>query len=189
MAPSYDVVEMVLWKELYSRLIDDDFLARFDLRSSPQVDYAAQMEDYNFTRRRRLFRTVSLDYISRQMQNEKQVVQNGLLRQFKSEPCLPSAISEKSSNSSACEKSGPYIATGRSTSSLLNVSARCKSNTSSNNNANGSGSCGELPSDLHTRVPLSVISKIAQVANSNPDSSLMCSILSYVSSLYTFSVK
>ena len=40
-----------------------------------------------------------------------------------------------------------------------------------------------------SNIPLSVLTKLARIANNNPDSSLMMSILTYVNTLHTFSVK
>lgn len=52
-----------------------------------------------------------------------------------------------------------------------------------------SGNCDSEKLYQH-QLPLSVISKIAQIANNNnPDSSLMYSLLTYVNTLHTFSVK
>lgn len=248
MTPSYDVAEMIVWKELYNNLIDEEFLSRFDLKSCSNTQNGKEsgppVEDYNFTRRRRLFRTVSLDYISRQVQNEKELRQNCGLRRYKSEPCLrpptagrtlaqfgnaaafngvsgfggngngggsgngnkgndngSDALSPLFGNNNTLNANGSTFLNGslngwnhtsssrQSTGSLCTASGSCKLESGSGNNNNASsGGFGDSEC-FQNQVPLSVISKIAQVANGNPESSLMYSILSYVSSLYTFSVK
>lgn len=247
MKPSYDVSEMILWKELYSNLINDEFMSRFELKpyssTSSTKESGPPIDDCNFIRRRRLFRTVSLDYIDRQIQSEKELRQNCGLRRFKSEPCLRpttagralaqfgtafganemndfddagngngrgqngrtdsdslgDGLSPLSGNTFAIGNGG-LMTSGlygwmhnnnsnrHSTGSLCTTSGSCKFESGGGNGSTNGNNFGEAEC-FQNQVPLSVISKIAQVANGNPDSSLMYSILSYVSSLYTFSVK
>jgi hypothetical protein len=235
---------MILWKELYCNLMNDEFMSRFDMKSCSSASSSKEsnppIDDCNFIRRRRLFRTVSLDYIDRQIQSEKELRQNCGLRRFKSEPCLrpttagralaqfgtafvlnglndfdgdgngigsgknENAVSDSLNddvsplsgnafvtNSNSGLSSGLYgwmhsSSNRHSTGSLCNKSGSCKFESGSGSNQ--ANNFGEAEC-FQNQVPLSVISKIAQVANGNPDSSLMYSILSYVSSLYTFSVK
>lgn len=155
----------------------------------------SQFEASN-SRKKRLFRTNSFH----QQQTKASTAAFAGLRRTKSDSELLTSLKERTRNANDEQ---PPVAQLNGSANFPHADRRLDPQPGENGHANGgpprtngkstckfeSSTCE--PEKLYQhQLPLSVISKIAQIANNNnPDSSLMYSLLTYVNTLHTFSVK
>lgn len=210
--PSYTVNEMCIWRELYTKLITDEFESRFDMRNAAQMSTNKGQFEINNVRKKKLFRTNSFLCQQQQQQTKNSTTFAGLRRTRSDSELLASQLKERYTRndeqppaigqpngglnfSYADRRLDPQpgeAANGHANGGLPNG----KPNGKLNGKLNGKSTCKFESSTCESeklyqhQLPLSVISKIAQIANNNnPDSSLMYSLLTYVNTLHTFSVK
>ena len=194
--PSYTVNEMCVWRELYTKLITDEFESRFDMRNAAQMSTNKGQFDGGQARKKKLFRTNS--FLCQQQQTKNSTTVAAGLRRTKSESELCAGLKERPRNLN--DDQTPCVQLNGSV-NFLHADRRLDPQPAANGHANGGPPNGKStckfessncePEKLYQhQLPLSVISKIAQIANNNnPDSSLMYSLLTYVNTLHTFSVK
>ena len=211
---------MTLWRDLYQKLITDEFESRFDMKNSAQINsnlmFKNQLIDVNNQRKKKLFRTYS--FTSNLGQSLTNKTNSTNLRKFKSDSDLMSSLKKSTNLKNQDEQSTPPFSKlfqhnnaleqfrnlnfqhsdrrldpqhnglnrfdiARSDCSLNGKTCKLESKTNR--------SFLNCDSELQYQVPLKVIAHVAKLANSNPDSSLMMSVLTYMNmnALHTFSVK
>lgn len=198
---------MCVWTELYTKLITEEFESRFDIRNATQLNSNASRNPIdNNLRKKKLFRTNSFTTNNLCQQQTKNTISLTNLRKIKSDSDLLSSLQKSKNHLNedqlptlnklfqqlrdvnfryTDQRLDPQpITTGIKELNLNGKTTGCKFESK----ANGFLNC-DSEKLIQYQVPLSVLTKIAQIANNNPDSSLMYSILTYVNTLHTFSVK
>lgn len=210
--PSYSISDFSLWSNLYDNLITDEFESRFDMRHTQvNTNFIIKNQlDLTNLRKKKLFKTYSFSNnlpinLTNNLTNLTNQPKKDSLRKVKSETDL-SALRSKFLNEDLpalnkfLQQDGSKIVEQLADVDFVNGQQRLnpQHNRYLNESTDLSRTCkfegktnrGFLNYDtniLQYQVPISVLSKIAQIAN--PDSSLMYSILTYVNTLHTFSVK
>lgn len=186
---------MCVWRELYTKLITEEFESRFDMRNAAQM---STNKEAGNSRKKKLFRTNS--FVGQQQQTRSSASVSTGLRRTKSDSELQNSGKDRSRpvNFIVHDEQPPAVQLNGSA-NFPHTDRRLDPQPMFANGAapNGKSSTCKFESNAceseklyQHQLPLSVISKIAQIANNNnPDSSLMYSLLTYVNSLHTFSVK